>query len=1214
MARSPDGVRYYFDVAFAREAIPLIYHFFTRYLGGGSSYLGQQLILRQKVYLYPSRIEDRYGNWVEFNWDMSAANDARLHSIVANDGRRIDLGYKWIEPTGVLVPQDASGYKVETVTAAGKTWRYEYDTRSLLTKVTLPDTSAWVLSPTFAYPIFVSPGEDPCNGLGWEISKNIFEYTMKHPSGAQGKFLFRTTAHGRANVFPKCNWDSYWRRDKNASPGKLFASVSLHRKEISGPGLSPYVWTVQWDGAPANDASWQGENQGDTVKVVSVLGPNSTYTRYTFSNNYNRDEGRLLKEENGAGASDIKSVSEHGYDADASNPPFVREVGASPWYQGLNPLESRVIPQRSSKATRDGVIFERQVNAFDVFARPISVVRSSSLGGFSVEAVDYHDHHGLWVLGQVASVTTTSTVPAVVNSRVEYDPYAMPWKIHGPGTAAAPGQVMQVLTYDTTAAIETGQRGTVLTSADGRGYATTLSNWKRGVPQSIRHPDGGIRSALVNDAGWVTSITDEGESTTRYDYDHMGRVSLISYPDGDTTAWSSTEMSFSPTVSDEYGIAAGHWRQTVRTGAALKTTHFDALWRPVVEREEDVGIASSVRVSAKRYDHEGRVLDAYYAQEGSSTNYAQFVQGVHTKYDALGRVVEVKQDAENGQVLTTTTQYLPNFETLVTNPRQQQTRTRYAALDEPTYDYPVKQYLPEGVEVTIARDALFKPTQLTRSGGGLSVDRFYFYDQHQRLCRTLEPETGSTVTDYDLTGNVAWTASGLGFWGEGCHREDVADANRIKHTYNTRNWLTFTDYPAGTDDIALSYESTGEVRTAKLGDAAWTYARNKRGLVTEEALTLEGETRKFGYAYTPNGHLASVTYPRGRTIAFAPNALGQPAQAGSYVTDVRYWPEGDIKSMRYANGIAYSTQKNARRLPSNRTYASGAGALLYSQDLGYDPNANLVSVNDIAGTSPSRSKTMTYDGLDRLKTATAPGLWGTEGFTYDALDNIKTRVKDGQTYDYGYDGLNRLRDIKVGAAAVRSYWYDLQGNTICRQTDGCLSGGALTFDLANRLQRYNGLQSYQYDAWGRRVRKTSLTTGADTLSLYSQGGQLMVEHDSATNTISDYVYLGTNMVAKVSDTLPLLAAPSTSGGGFTLSWPASGAVRYTVEESANFGVWTTVYNGAASSWSAGGRTPGTYRYRVKACTADGACTTYTSTVTVKVMADLTPIIYELLLN
>lgn len=40
-------------------------------------------------------------------------------------------------------------------------------------------------------------------------------------------------------------------------------------------------------------------------------------------------------------------------------------------------------------------------------------------------------------------------------------------------------------------------------------------------------------------------------------------------------------------------------------------------------------------------------------------------------------------------------------------------------------------------------------------GNGVSVNRNYAYDAGQRLCKTVEPELGATLQDYDPAGNVA---------------------------------------------------------------------------------------------------------------------------------------------------------------------------------------------------------------------------------------------------------------------------------------------------------------------------------------------------------------------------------------------------------------------------------------------------------------------------
>src|SRR3546814_15723346 len=61
-----------------------------------------------------------------------------------------------------------------------------------------------------------------------------------------------------------------------------------------------------------------------------------------------------------------------------------------------------------------------------------------------------------------------------------------------------------------------------------------------------------------------------------------------------------------------------------------------------------------------------------------------------------------------------------------------------------------------------------------------------------------------------------------------------------------------------------------------------------------------------GYGYDALGHLSRHTYPKGLAIDYAPNALGQPTQAGNYATGVEYSPNGAIERFTYGTGIVHT--------------------------------------------------------------------------------------------------------------------------------------------------------------------------------------------------------------------------------------------------------------------------------------------------------------------
>ena len=111
--------------------------------------------------------------------------------------------------------------------------------------------------------------------------------------------------------------------------------------------------------------------------------------------------------------------------------------------------------------------------------------------------------------------------------------------------------------------------GTVDTLKDAAGKATRLLNYRRGKPQLVQMADGNVESQVINNLGKPDSRTNAAGTTTGYAYDTMGRVSRVTYPTGDGAAYYPTEQFFEPVNSVEYGLAPGHWRQTITTGNIL---------------------------------------------------------------------------------------------------------------------------------------------------------------------------------------------------------------------------------------------------------------------------------------------------------------------------------------------------------------------------------------------------------------------------------------------------------------------------------------------------------------------------------------------------------------------------------------------------------------------------------------------------------------------
>jgi hypothetical protein len=333
-----------------------------------------------------------------------------------------------------------------------------------------------------------------------------------------------------------------------------------------------------------------------------------------------------------------------------------------------------------------------------------------------IESIEYYDDTTLWVLGQVARTTVTSGTGTVEASRTEFGWMALPTKIYNFG------KLQQTLAYDMSGVL--GKRGTLLTVTDGRTNPTTLSHWKRGIPQTINFADETARFADVDDLGQIRAVVDESGAMTCYGYDPMGRISQVTQPSEtnpavcDTSSSEKTVITFNAAETENYGLPIGHWVQTTHTGSGYKEVHFDALWRPVVVETYDSDYGSSASngtrsITVTRYDTDGRVIYQSYPTRTLSS-YVTSNQGTWTWYDTLGRPTRIKQDDGSTTGLVTTIDYLPGFQRRTTDPRVYATTESFQTFDEPTFSAPIRIDAPEDTRTTIDRDVFGKPTTLTK--------------------------------------------------------------------------------------------------------------------------------------------------------------------------------------------------------------------------------------------------------------------------------------------------------------------------------------------------------------------------------------------------------------------------------------------------------------------------------------------------------------------
>ena len=1206
VGHAPDGLKYTFSHRVVRDHPPLYRQI--------DAYHVSAPMQRRDVRMYLSKIEDRFGNTVDYVWNPAAALRNDLQRIEASDGRKIEFAYAASRIAGV--PGFGDFGQLDSATAHQRTWSFGYAFAAgfgtALSSVTNPDTGTWSFDRSqLAHELQYEP--DPAHGPNalkyaqanparpctWMPMFNTSNggaypagggvYSITHPSGARADYTFQPRRHGRANVPLGCrNYDDGGM--KLNEPALFHDTLTLSAKAISGPALAPGTTSYAYADLGGDNAAYDSPEHGaytpppgPHTKTVTVTDPDGVQTMHTFGKDHQSNEGRLLKTEVKKGGI-VHEVRAHAYLAETV---FNQAVPGSPYafpmpYR-LGNVNAVGVDEFSASAqrpvvtrttTRDAKAYTWQIPAechgqslpcLDAFGRATKTRRYSPFGD-RTDLTAYHDNAALWVLGQIQSSTNTNTAPNLIESRTDYDAKAMPWKTY------AFEQLQSVSTYELAAGT---QAGTLKTIADGAGHTITLSNWKRGVPQTITYPtqlrQAGVfdtETAVVNDRGEIDSVTDELGYKTCYGYDMMGRLATVTHPSEtqagvcDTSAWSQTTSGFVRVAVAEYGIPAGHWRHTVSTGTRRKETFYDAFWRPILTRESTTDGSAGVRAVRRLFDWSHRETFASYPV-ATFANYtdAAFNAGTDTLYDALGRITGTAVDSELG-TLATSTSYA-NGQTVHTNARGHSTTTTYQAFDEPSLAAPLMVTAPESTTTAYTRDGFGKPLTLTRSGpytppGGvtenLTATRRFVYDAQQRLCKTIEPDAGITVFDYDAAGNLAWRAPGqitLTSTSD-CQRGSVAAIDKSVHQYDALNRLVWINHPTGTSDVGYTHAADGAMLTASVsatGNTAappfvsplntWTYTYKRRRLLEKESLAIAGVAAPFAltWAYNTRGDVSNLTYPSGHGIGFNPNAYGEPRQAGAYATNASYHRNGLLAGFAYGNLTNRTVTLNDRLLPSQISDLR-SGTKWLDHTLAYDANGNLKMLTDGVidpDGQPAETRTLTYDKRDRLISVTnAPT--GNETYAYDPLDNVRRTVRGGIDRRFQLNAATqRLSQITtVGSAALLDYGWNERGELATRTTtipsappavvpptvhrngfeDPLLvTTDTFTFDRARRLMAFQDTATHQYDAHNHRIASTVPAFGT-RYQVYSRAGELLYVEDQGTDERTEFFHLSGTLVAE----------------------------------------------------------------------------------------------------
>lgn len=1051
---------------------------------------------------FPTMVEDRFGNEINYNYDSDVAgpqsgrNIARISSITRNDGARVDFDY-------ISRPAYVAG------TFNWMVSKIRYHGREI----------------NFGYPT-----DNPTHWFDDEENRRttmIFDVpfgrlsSIEIPTGARAEYV-------------------YWGYQPD-----LGLSGQVQSKTISGPDIASRSFTYLFNIEGA------GQYPFVTERENNAIGTDDLHRRFRFSSSPQGffDENEQSSDLVTNGRVTEYTVFQGGVGHPVWNGKKLLQIRNNWEHQrlgivGCNKQTSANgryrICARPLLASRTTTMFDSSGTAYDEFTIEMSsfdkfgqsgkqVASGINPAGYRYELQEYLNSKDLWLIG-LPTVTKRSSSDSNYTEVFEQNYYspAGPKKALPNETFRFGRLVERATAYHLNGELKQRQ-------FNGLNKIENYLNYQRGTPQLIEIRNGisgpsVSRSQLVDVFGNMVRSTDFRGNAIDYVYDGLNRLTRTDF---ENAKWHDEVSTYDDSTRS----------LETKTGNRWVTEYFDGLGRSRLLYERDSqNVAETSRYYSTAYTKQGLVRFTSFP----SANLPAIV-GVANLYDGIGRIIQ-QVNIETGA--TRSLNYLVGHKIEQKDGRGFVTRTSFRSFGSPDFSLPTR--VERQITLELGGDdggppddpvcpvhdpkcayeditpARFVLTEIDYNlfDQVIAVDQnakrtTYVYDEFSSLCKVSRSDVGDTALKFSPVGLRLWSTKGATGSSDTC--ESLDDNNKVTDLYDYRGLYT-GKLGANSEFRVFSLDPDGfPMGGGSNNGDLMTYSYDDRGNRTQK-YNYNPEYNDFSQIdneYDSHGSLSAISYPDKTRIELAPNALGQPTQIGSLITNIKYHPTGAVESYTFGNGLTRTVTHNSGGIIQDIQDSSGSAAV-FSQYYNYDEELNLTNAFD-AFQSDYDITNAHYDGVGRL--IGVDGYWGHGSYEYDDSGNILSSNLGQRTSDYSYLP-NGLLDEVVGDVN-RDFSYDNRGSVV---NNGMRSFG------------YNALGDlvtsedwvFEYNVEGLRAGKTQIDGNGNSTStyfIYDENDRLFVKKKES-GEYTKYYYLRGSLVA----------AQTTNGGVTTTEYMHTGAL------------------------------------------------------------------------
>jgi RHS repeat-associated protein len=681
-------------------------------------------------------------------------------------------------------------------------------------------------------------------------------------------------------------------------------------------------------------------------------------------------------------------------------------------------------------------------------------------------------------------------------------------------------------------------RLTSVTDADGK--VTLIQRNSAGNPTAIVGPFGHTTALTLDANGYLATATDPNQAITTFTYDAMGLMTSKLDANGGLATYDYDDAGRLIRDDDAGGGAkiltrsnsASGFTVNMSTAEGVQST-FGTRFEPdgtLVRSNTIGGSTSSLRFSPKG-------ITTTVSADGTktvSTPAADPRFGVLAPSLSVATTVPLQQLTRVESDSRNVTYAGENIAT-ITQANTVNGNSWLQVFDASTRTWTTTS--PLGRTTTRVMDQLGRTTR-TGVGGILPVD--FFYDANGRLEDVAQGNRITTNTYFPSGAAAGYLAS-------------ITDATNVATTFTrdalgrtltetrgaattafswdpTSNLSIVT--PPGKPAHGMNYTPVNLLETYEPPPAGLPVSATSYDYDLDRMLRTETRPNAVTITRTPDsaGRLDTVAFPGG-LIDYdyfppsAPSGAGKVSNiAGPYGVDLSFTYDGMLTTSTSWSGdvtgsVAWQYNNDFQKILETVSGATGTASTAF----GYDADLLLTCASPTTCSPPGAdaltltrssqhgmvtnlslgqtSEAWTYNAYGELarQTATFNGsplvdiIYDEAGFERDALGRIvrKTETILGVTkvYEYRYDALRRLDQVKIDGVVDEEFTYDANGNrlTYFKQGVGTVSA---TYDDQDRLLTY-GTYEFTYTANGELETKANTANGDEWLFQYDAMGNLV---------------------------------------------------------------------------------------------------------------------------